>query len=146
MTLLLAVCFALLQVLQPFIHAHLEQHPAHDSLSWQSDDSHAHDHHADTHHQVGFHVADAHEEIFVQSDHHGTQLSTVPHASHTIFVAPAITKSADLAAVLNAMQLALFCVVMAVILLVTTQHFPTFFNPHSPSIKRRLPATRAPPR
>lgn len=146
LTLLLAVCFALLQVLQPFIHAHLDQHSAHDSHSQQLHDSHQHDHHAYGHQQVGFHVADAHEEVFAQAVHDGTQLSAVPHASHTIFVAPAITKNVDLATVLNAMQLALYGLVMAIILLVTTQQFPALVNPHYPSIKRRLPATRAPPR
>lgn len=137
---LLVVCFMLLQMLQPFIHAHVE----HSSL-------HPHTHHAPMHHkvhdhhQVGFHVADAHEELFDQVEHHSAQLVAIPHASHTIFVAPAITQPVENNSVFNVPLLALYCLVMALMLLTTSAHYWSLLTPHFPSIKRRLPASRAPP-
>ena len=137
---LLVVCFMLLQMLQPFIHAHVEHssHPPHTD--------HAPMHHkVHDHHQVGFHVADAHEELFDLVEHHSAQLVAIPHASHTIFVAPAITQPIDHYSVFNAPLLALYCLVMALILRSTSAHYRSLLTPHFLSFKRRLPPSRAPP-
>lgn len=125
-TLVFATCFAILQALQPFIHAHLDaEHPIQNT---------------------GFHVGDEHEEVVHHSDVSGEHaLSTVPHASHTISVADGIKKDIDPALVADSIAIALFCLYIAIVLQSVSTHFLPLAPVPYQSLKRRLPASRAPP-
>lgn len=123
-TLAVAICFAILQALQPFIHAHLDtEHPIQ---------------------HTGFHVGDEHEEAYnvAQSTNHA--VSSVPHATHTISVASGIKQDMDTQLLVNVLA-----VVFSICFLLTLQS-PQKRNPALvlvpiESLKRRLPASRAPP-
>lgn len=122
----IAIGFAILQALQPFIHAHLDsQHPIQNT---------------------GFHVGNEHEELIQNSSNSGDHLSMVaPHASHTISVASGIKKDINFALANEAFQLVLFCLCFAIVLLVASNIFlPLVTHPYQ-SLKKRLPASRAPP-
>lgn len=125
-TLVFAICFAILQALQPFIHAHLDgEHPIQNT---------------------GFHVGDEHEEAMhhsAYSDEHA--LSAVPHASHTISVASGIKKDIDPALVADSIAIALFCLCIALVLQSVFTHFLPLAPVPYQSLKKRLPASRAPP-
>lgn len=121
-TLAIAYCFAVLQVLQPFIHAHLDaEHPIQES---------------------GFHIGSEHEERSVFLDH---VVLNADHISHTITVASGIkedfspTLRADIFCVI---VLCLWCVIVLQSKL--RPYRPLTLTPYQ-SLKRRLPASRAPP-
>lgn len=136
---LIVLCFALLQIFTPFIHAHLNadlnsQHPIQNT---------------------GFHVGDAHEEVAIELTHlHSAEtsvehldasFSSIPHASHTISVASGITQNIDSTMIAFASLLVLFFLCFPQYL---TPFLSRFFAlnviPQQP-LKRRLPASRAPP-
>lgn len=124
-TLTVAFCFVILQALQPFIHAHLEDgHPIQNT---------------------GLHVGADHEEVFqahaVQPEH---TVYFVPHAPHTVSVESSIKQEQDsLFAANSALILVALC--LAIILHLSTQAYFYFSRSPYPSLKRRLPASRAPP-
>ncbi|WP_020168077.1 MULTISPECIES: hypothetical protein [Methylotenera] len=133
---LIVLCFALLQVFTPFIHAHLNaEHPIQNT---------------------GFHVGDAHEEMAIELTHlHSTDtssehldasfLSSIPHATHTISVASGITQGVDSTFLVVASLLVLFFLCFPFALTsVLRQFFLLSLTPLQP-LKRRLPASRAPP-
>lgn len=122
-TLVIAACFAILQAMQPLIHAHLDaDHPIHNS---------------------GFHVGDEHEEVTHESTV-GATLSEVPHVSHTISVASGIKKDIDLS-LLDSMTAAVIFIVIG--LLLPRNNIPQLqYTPYLRHfLRRRLPAPRAPP-
>ncbi|HSH53450.1 MAG TPA: hypothetical protein VK967_00345 [Methylotenera sp.] len=124
-TLVFAICFAILQALQPFIHAHLDaEHPIQNT---------------------GFHVGDEHEEVMHHSVTGEHALSGVPHASHTISVASGIKKDIDPALVADPIAIVLFCLCIALVLQSVFTHFLPLAPVPYQSLKRRLPASRAPP-
>ncbi len=76
-----AVCFAVLQTLQPFIHAHVDaDHPIQNT---------------------GFHVGNEHEEVFSAEHLADHVVLSVPHASHTISVDSSIKQDAENLLVMN---------------------------------------------
>jgi hypothetical protein len=125
LTFTVAVCFAILQALQPFIHAHLDaDHPIQ---------------------HTGFHVGDEHEET-VSSAHEATHtVSYVPHASHTVSVASGIKQDFENIPFIDILFAAIlsFCFVLA---LQTHRLNPAFLLVPTKPFKRRLPASRAPPK
>lgn len=123
---LMVVCFALLQVLSPFIHAHLDtEHPIQ---------------------KTGFHVGDAHEEKTMGlANAESNFLSADPHAAHTILVASGITHDIDSTLLMSTSLFVLFFLCFPLALTsVLRQFFPLSLIPLQP-LKRRLPASRAPP-
>lgn len=121
-TLTIAIFFAILQVLQPFIHAHLD---AHHPIQ-----------------ETGFHVGADHEESFVTSN---TQLVSSPHASHIISVASAIKQDIDPALIIDVTGFVLLVLCFAIVLQSVAQYFPQLILIPPKSSSRRLPASRAPP-
>lgn len=122
-TLIIAMCFAILQAMQPLIHAHLDaDHPIHNS---------------------GFHMGDDHEE----AAHESTitpKLSEEPHVSHTISVASGIKKDLDLSLVDPLYAAAIFVIIT--LLLLPRHNFDTHYTPRFRQFLRGLsPAPRAPP-
>lgn len=122
--LMVAICFAILQALQPFIHAHVDaDHPIQ---------------------HTGLHVGSEHEEA--QSFEHMADhaLSNVAHVSHTVSVDSSIKQDTDSLLLVNAFLLVFtFCLVLALGL---PQKFNcAFLFVPKQSFKRRLPASRAPP-
>lgn len=123
--LIVAVCFAILQALQPFIHVHVDaDHPIQNT---------------------GFHVGNEHEEAFsveFLADH---AVSNDPHASHTISVDSSIKQDADGLLLMNAILAVVlsFCFILAL----QSNHRlnPAFLLVPKESLRRRLPASRAPP-
>lgn len=124
-TLTVAICFAILQALQPFIHAHMDaDHPVH---------------------HTGFHVGDEHEEVFDAGHLGNHSVSSIPHASHTISVASGIKQDTDATLFTHAILAVVFSVFFVLTLASTKQFIPALLLiPHS-ILKRRLPASRAPP-
>lgn len=123
LTLMIAACFAILQAMQPLIHAHLDaEHPIHNS---------------------GFHVGDEHEEVAHESTV-DAELSEAPHISHTISVASGIKKDVE-ASVLDPISAAVIFFVVA--LLLASYHLPKqqLIPLLRQFLRRRLPASRAPP-
>lgn len=123
---LILVCFALLQVFSPFIHAHL-----------------------DTEHFVqntGFHMGDAHEEKAIDLTSTDSGFITVgAHASHTISVASGIKQEIDSTFMTGISLLVLFFLCFALNLTpALKQFFSLRLTPLQP-LKRKLPASRAPP-
>ncbi|MES2637771.1 MAG: hypothetical protein V4605_10625 [Pseudomonadota bacterium] len=114
-----------MQALQPFIHAHLDvDHPIQDT---------------------GFHVGSEHEETFSAEHLANHNVFNAPHTSHTISVDSSIKQDADGGILMNAV-LALvlsFCFILA--LQSTHRLNPAFLLIPKKSLKRRLPASRAPP-
>lgn len=126
LTLTVALCFAILQALQPFIHAHIgTNHPAE---------------------HTGLHVGNDHEEIW-QVDHAQSNHYThaVPYASDIVSVESGIKKDSDLMLALDVVGTLLFSLCLAVALLLTIQQFYQSVSSPYHSLKRRLPASRAPP-
>jgi hypothetical protein len=125
-TLTVAICFAILQALQPFIHAHLDaDHPIQ---------------------HTGFHVGLEHEELISLSNHlTDYSLSAVPHASHTISVASGIKPDTNLPVLIDAVSFVLFCICFALIFKSVSNLFLQSTQVSHKSLKRRLPAARAPP-
>jgi putative Mn2+ efflux pump MntP len=129
--LVVATCFALLQALQPFMHAHLDT----DHLAHHSNVS-ANDEHEELIHQSHHVIAD------YLTDH--TE-SAVSHSLYTISVASGIKKDMEPAAVIDSIAFVLISVGLAIgFAFISKPNFPLISAPH-PSVKRRLPASRAPP-
>ncbi len=117
------VCFAILQALQPFIHAH--------SGAGHSTQN------------TGFHVGAEHEAHSNASDHLTDHF--LSDVSHTVSVASGIKQDVDLAFLIDAVSFALLGLCFAVVIQSVSNHFPPLtLAPHKP-LKRRLPASRAPP-
>lgn len=123
----MVVCFALLQVLSPFIHAHIDtEHPIQNT---------------------GFHVGDAHEEKTMGLvNPESSFISAAPHAAHTISVASGIKQDIDSTLIIATSLLVLFFLCFPPALTpVLRQFFPLSLIPLQP-LKRQLPASRAPPK
>ena len=123
--LMVAICFAVLQALQPFIHAHIDaDHPIQ---------------------ETGLHVGSEHEEehSFEHMTNHA--LSSVAHVSHTVSVDSSIKQDADSLLLVQAFLLVFtFCLVLT---LPSPQKFNrVFLLEPKQSLRRRLPASRAPPK
>ena len=122
--LMVAICFAVLQALQPFIHAHVDaDHPIQ---------------------HTGLHVGSEHEEAHSFEHMADHALSNVAHVSHTVSVDSSIKQDADSLFLVHAFLLVFtFCLVLA---LASPQKFNrAFLLKPKQSFKRRLPASRAPP-
>lgn len=123
LSLVMVVCFAILQALQPFIHAHLDaEHPIQ---------------------EIGFHVGNDHEEISAADSLSHTV--SAPHPSHTLSVASGIKQDINpmLANALVVIVLS-FCFLVALPQPVRPRYFPAPLVSKT-HLKRRLPAPRAPP-
>lgn len=122
-TLVIATCFAILQAMHPLIHAHLDaDHPIHHS---------------------GFHVGDEQEEVVHESTI-DVSLSEAPHVSHTISVASGIKKDIDLSWP-DSMAAAIIFIVLGLFLPDNNIPQPQYTPYLRPFLRRRLPASRAPP-
>ncbi|EUJ10449.1 hypothetical protein Meth11DRAFT_1268 [Methylophilaceae bacterium 11] len=123
-TLAVAICFAILQALQPFIHAHLDtEHPIQ---------------------HTGFHVGDEHEEAYSVEHSADHAVSNIPHATHTISVASGIKQDVDVKLLINILAV-VFSVCFLLKLQATQKLNPALLSNPKESLKRRLPAARAPP-
>lgn len=125
-TLGVAVCFAILQALQPFIHAHIDdEHPMQ---------------------LTGFHVGDEHEEQIALSDHLDSySLSNLPHASQTVLVETGIKQDINPMLLMDAIACVLLFLCFALILQPTSRLYQALPLLFLEPLKRRLPASRAPP-
>ena len=122
-TVTIAILFAILQVLQPFIHAHLDaDHPIQDT---------------------GFHVGTDHEESFSVSNIHTALVA--PHASHIVSVTSAIKQEIDPVLVIDVIGFVLFTLFFVVALQSARQPFSQLPLIPYKSSSWRLPASRAPP-
>lgn len=124
-TFVVAASFTVLQALQPFIHAHLDtDHPIHNS---------------------GFHIGSNHEEALNTQHLADHTTSSVAHASHTISVDSSIKQDADSTLLTNTILALVF--IFCFILALQTRHLLNFAFLLIPkeSLRRRLPASRAPP-
>lgn len=119
-----AFCFAILQALQPFIHAHLDG----------EDHSHTH----------GLHVAEDHESAHALEHLSNHSFSDVSHAAHTVSVSQGIKpKSPDIFN--GSFTFVLIVIWFALTILKTPSHFLHLISNPARSFMRRLPAPRAPP-
>lgn len=122
-----AMCFALLQALQPFIHAHLdtEQHSTQYS---------------------GLHINLEHEEL-ISLDHDDTDNSmyATPHAQHTISVDSSIKPDVALALLTYAVSFVLFFISFAIIFKAVSNQFPQLTIVHHKFQRRQPQSVRAPP-
>ncbi len=126
-TLAIAYCFAVLQVLQPFIHAHLDaEHPIQ---------------------ELGFHIGSEHEELTdFSGDFASHVVSNADHTSHTVLVASGIKQDFNPVLASDVLCVLLAYICFAVALRCTSKRYSSLsFIPCSSS-RRRLPAPRAPPR
>ena len=124
-TLAIALCLTILQALQPFIHGHLDlDHPIQ---------------------KVGFHLSESHEEFNHSLDHPSDHALSDVHVSHTIVVASGIKQDVDPALFADFFSFALLWLCFAIVLLSVQRHFPQLYLVPNKSLRRRLPAPRAPP-
>jgi divalent metal cation (Fe/Co/Zn/Cd) transporter len=124
-TFAVAICFAILQALQPFIHAHVDtEHPIQN---------------------LGFHVGHEHEEAISMQSLADHTLSNIPHASHTVLVASGIKQDSDSMNLLKALVAIVFSFCFILVLQSTHKLNSSFLFVAKESLKRRLPASRAPP-
>lgn len=120
---LIVFCLVLLQVFQPFIHAHIDA--------------------KQTVHQSGFHVGGEHEESVSAEhfDHH-----SLSNTSHTVSVGSAIKKDIDTDLVADAIAAIIisffFIQALQLVQRLTSATPPALKE----SLKRQLPTTRAPPK
>lgn len=126
MTLAVAICFAILQALQPFIHAHLDvEHPIQ---------------------HTGFHIGGEHEESVDFSYHIADQaVSNVAHDSHTVSVASGMKEDFNSGLFADTLSAAVLCLCFAILLVSTLKFCPPFNLLPYNSLRRRLPSARAPP-
>jgi hypothetical protein len=124
----IAIFFAILQTIQPFIHAHVDaEHPIQNTgFHLGNDYEEAHD----TEHLTGY---------VVLNDSH------TPHVSQTISVASGIPQDIYTTLFADIMLVAIFsfCIVLAS--KSTHRLNPAFLLIPKESLKKRLPASRAPP-
>lgn len=137
--LLLAICFAVLQALQPFIHAHLDSH-------------------SQTQHQ-GIHVGMEHEELLssyaastvaantdtINAHVHGSSEHAVPHAKHTISVDPGIKHDIDIANLMSSIPFVLFFIGLTLVYTFVPKRFPQFALSHTKRLRSQPQSVRAPP-
>ena len=128
-TILLAICFAVLQALQPFIHGHLDaDHPIQ---------------------HTGFHLGDAHEEsLGLNSGLSPSELANhvvSKHTSHTVSVASGIKEDVNAALLSTVFFAVLLCLSYTIVLNITAKRYSILSLTLSIPPKRRLPAARAPP-
>lgn len=121
-----AICFAFLQALQPFTHAHLDT----EGLTQNKD----------------FHVSLEHEEL-VSLHHNVTDHSGygTPHAQHTISADSGIKHDVDLALLTNAGSFILFFICLAIIFKSVSNRFPPLTVVHHKFLRRQPQSIRAPP-
>lgn len=119
-----AFCFALLQAMQPFIHAHMdgEHHP----------------------HSEGLHTAEDHESAHVLEHSSSHAILEASHATHTISVSQGI-KQDSAYALGDSFSFVLIAIWFALVIIVTPKHFLQLTSNPTRSLTRRLPAPRAPP-
>lgn len=119
-----AFCFAFLQALQPFIHAHLdgEHHP----------------------HSEGLHTAEDHESVHALEHSSSHAILDASHATHTISVAQGI-KQDSVYTLGDSFAFVLIALWSALVLIVTSKPFLQLTSNPTGILKRRLPASRAPP-
>lgn len=119
-----ACCFALLQALQPFIHAHLdgEHHP----------------------HAEGLHTAEIHESAHAHEHSSSHTMLDASHGAHTISVSQGIKQDSTYA-VDDTFSFVLIAICFALIVILNPQYSPQPTSNFIKSLKRRLPASRAPP-
>lgn len=124
-TLAIALCFAILHALLPFIHGHLDlDHPIH---------------------KTGFHLIENHEELNHSSDHLSDHALSDAHVSHIVVVALGIKQDVAPALFADFFSFALLWLCFAIVLLSVQRHFPQLCLIPNKSLKRQLPAPRAPP-
>jgi hypothetical protein len=127
LVLFIAIGFAILQALQPFVHAHIGPlHPLQNT---------------------GFHVGEEHEELTFSSEFsvdHGAL--DIPHASHTISVESGINEVPSLSLAAEAIYLVFFCLLFSFVLPLETKIVYSLVIRPFQSLKKRLPAPRAPPK
>jgi hypothetical protein len=120
-----AASFAILQVLQPFIHAHIDaEHPI----------------------QItGFHLGGEHEEVFNLEHLDDHAVSDYPHASYTVSVDSGIKQDADGTFLTNVILALIFsfCCVLA-LQAVHILNYAFLLVPKE-SLRRWLPPSHAPP-
>lgn len=133
---LFVLFFALLQIFTPFIHAHFNtKNPIQNT---------------------GFHVGDEHEEMAIELTHShspetsaehldASSLASTPHAGHTISVPSGITQDVDSTNIDAIALLVLFFLCFPLYLTpFLSRIFSSSLIPQQ-ALKRRLPASRAPP-
>jgi len=124
LSLTVSVCFVVLQALQPFIHAHIDnEHPI------QS---------------TGFHVGNEHEEAFSMGHLASLSSCETPHASHTISVDSSIKQDFD-SLLLTNFNLVFILISCALLVLQFSPRLNSAFLLIPKESRRRLPASRAPP-
>ena len=125
LSLTICICFAILQTLQPFIHAHVDaDHPVQNT---------------------GFHVGSEHEEALNVEDLANHAVSNASHASHTISVDSSIKQESDGLLLINIFLAVVFSFCFILALQSTHRLNPAFLLTPKESLRRRLPASRAPP-
>lgn len=125
-TLVIALLFAILQTLQPFIHGHLDS-----------------DH---TVHHIGFHVGGEHE-IAPEVVHHDAEhkMSNVSHPSHTVSVSSGVKEDVNPALSVDTLFVVLLVIFFISVSLSNSKSYSSSNRFHYNLLKRRLPASRAPP-
>lgn len=123
----MVACFAILQLLQPFIHAHLDtQHPIKTS---------------------NFHVVSDHEETFQGSNLSAdNSLFNSPHPTHVASVDSSIKSDIKFLISDESIQFILFCLIIVLALQSVSSVFFPLTTHHYLFLKKRLPASRAPPK
>lgn len=119
-----AFCFAFLQALQPFIHAHLdgEHHP----------------------HSEGLHTAEDHESAHALEHLSSHAMLDASHAAHTISVSQGI-KQDSAYALGDSFSFVLIALAFLLVIVITSTRFLQPSSNPTRSFKRRSPAARAPP-
>jgi hypothetical protein len=133
--LLVVIAFAMLQLMQPFVHVHLDvQHPIQSTAF-----------HIDSGHENSAYDAERAEPANSAQNTSVASSDNFSHASHTVTVVSVMAKPSGLN--YNSI-LPIFVLLACVIALVMHPNIVLVLNyrplPHKP-LKRRLPATRAPP-
>ena len=119
------IWFVLLQTLQPFIHGHLDlNHPM--SLA-------------------NSHAVDEHTEFMHLIDAPAAETFSDDHVLHTVAVASGIKSDTQVILFTDFNPFVLLCLCFTLILLSVPRYFPQQDSLPHKSLKRRLPAPRAPP-
>lgn len=122
---IVACCFAILQALQPFIHAHLDG-----------------EHHS---HGEGFHTVQNHESTHATEHLNDHAVSDAGHATHTIAVPTGIKQEKSAFLMMDVLAFALVCIWLALVFVPCSNRFPPLPLISSNTLRRRLPAPRASP-
>lgn len=128
--LVIALCIILLQVLQPFIHVHLDV--------------------AEHAHSVGFHMGgdyehELHDMNLPQSSSHQHFIADTSHLPDVVSVASGIKKEVDQGLSMDLLTYVLVSFCFFLLLPPISKLWPAFHPHFHESLKRRLPASRAPP-